>query len=831
MKHTLFSKTVVSLMCLAFAVSCVPAGKSVNADAHRLPALPAGSRPVTLLGRAIIPAGEYLAGPTSGQYLGTAPINNAAVPFVNKQPVQGVSAITNLKDGTFMAMSDNGFGNAKNSGDYILAVYHIRPNFETGSVEILNYVRLKDPNNMVDFPIKNRNTNSRYLTGADFDPESFQIAPDGTWWFGDEFGPFLIQTNSAGIVLQAPIMVPGVTAPENPFLLDGEAHTLPTSSGFEGMAISADGKKLYPMLERALIAGSQDVRIIFEFSLETNAFTGNRYYYPIEPTHMIGELIAVNENEFIVIERDGEQGQKAVHKQLYLMDKSNLGAERLVRKREIADLMGIVDPKRLSRAIKKDGDIGLGTRFSFPFLTVEAVTIIDSNTLVVTNDNNFPFSLGRNPTQPDATEIVKISLTENLNVDITPLTPSNLKEQRNMIFIHPDGTSQAQFTAARLLRHGINGMLNWDMMPYIAIARVHVNNSLQAGSVAGAVAHATGYRTNFDVYGLDRNGQPLTTLMEKAQADGFAIGLVNSGSITEPGTGAFIAQVQDRRMNEAIALQILEQKADVVLGGGEQWFLPENVDGRHGKGRRTDGRNLINEAKQLGYTVVYTAQELAALDYNATQKVLGLFAAGHIFNDRPESVLKERGLPLYRDGSPTLAEKTKVAIKMLSRNEKGFFLVVEEEGTDNFGNANNAEGTIEAALRADDAIGVALGFAGINQNTLVLVASDSDAGGFSVDGEKRDENPPGQSIKERKEGETGIPEGGPIDGVGGTGGIPFVTPEGFTFGIAWTTSDDCADGTVVRAYGLNAEKVRGTIHNVDIHYIMRSTLYGEDAQP
>jgi len=112
---------------------------------------------------------------------------------------------------------------------------------------------------------------------------------------------------------------------------------------------------------------------------------------------------------------------------------------------------------------------------------------------------------------------------------------------------------------------------------------------------------------------------------------------------------------------------------------------------------------------------------------------LGLFASHHTFNDKPEEDLYKENLPLYWNYSPTVAEMTEIAIKILSANSsKGFLLVVEEEGTDNFPNDNNAEGMIEAAKRADDAIGVALKFAKKDGNTLVLTAADSDAGGPAI---------------------------------------------------------------------------------------------------
>ncbi|HBR09666.1 TPA: alkaline phosphatase [Candidatus Acetothermia bacterium] len=373
--------------------------------------------------------------------------------------------------------------------------------------------------------------------------------------------------------------------------------------------------------------------------------------------------------------------------------------------------------------------------------------------------------------------------------------------------------------------YGPGGRLAWDELPHVAITTVHVRDNLQAGSVGGAVAHSTGIKSYFGVFGFcPVTGQPLTTLMEEAQGEGFAIGLINSGAITEPGTALFVAQVEDRFDHAAIVLQIFEQRPDVILGGGEQWFLPEGVMGRHGPGRRADGRNLIEELIALGYTVVFNAEELAAIPENTT-KLLGLFAAHHIFNADGEEELAVRNLPLYVEGSPTVAQKTAAALQILSRNETGFFLVVEEEGTDNFANRNNAEGTIEAAKRADDAIRVALDFTRTDQNTLLLVAADSDAGGLNV----MTHVPwqpmiAGEPLPARMPGRRAIVEGGPVDGVGGTGKIPFVTPCGQPFAIIWAGLQDFGGGTITRAYGLHASLVAGTIDNTDIYRIMRFVL-------
>src|SRR5262245_33948868 len=184
-----------------------------------------------LVGRAVLDAATFSPGPTSGAQLGGAPINGQPVPFIDKQPVQGFSAVLENGHGTYLVMSDNGFGNMENSADYHLRVYTIRPNFKTrfggaGNISVLSFIELHDPDKQIPFTITNHFTKDRVLTGADFDIESMQRARDGSLWFGDEFGPFLLHTDARGRVLEPPIPLPDfddstgrreIRSPQNPF--------------------------------------------------------------------------------------------------------------------------------------------------------------------------------------------------------------------------------------------------------------------------------------------------------------------------------------------------------------------------------------------------------------------------------------------------------------------------------------------------------------------------------------------------------------------------------------------------------------------------------------
>lgn len=208
----------------------------------------------TLVGRAVLPAATFAKGPTSGQQLGANPVNGQPVPFVNKQPVQGFSAIHKNRDGTFLVMSDNGFGSLENSADYNLRVYTIRPDFETpnggsGTINVESFIELHDPNGHVPFAITNEFTERRVLTGADFDIESMQKAQDGTLWFGDEFGPFLLHTDSRGKVLEAPIPLPDfdnpgkeIRSPQNP--LSEEASAVRIMNAARAHSRRHGGKKV-----------------------------------------------------------------------------------------------------------------------------------------------------------------------------------------------------------------------------------------------------------------------------------------------------------------------------------------------------------------------------------------------------------------------------------------------------------------------------------------------------------------------------------------------------------------------------------------------------------
>ena len=315
-------------------------------------------------------------------------------------------------DGEFQAMPDNGFGKKGNSSDFQLRTYRINPDFETanggsGEIPVGEFVQLRDPDRQIPFEITIEDSEDRLLTGEDFDVESERREPQGDLWFGDEFGPFLLHTDATGRVLEAPIPLPDVKSPENPSLGAEEEPNLATSKGFEGMAISEDGTILYPMLEGALEDDQETSRrYVYEFDLGSKSYTGQRWQYRVEASdNSIGDFTALGGNRFLVIERDNEQGEEASFKKVYEVNLNREDSEGYLVKREVLDLLSIRDSYRISEP-GREGDIGLGEPFSFPFQTIESILPLGDGRLLLLNDNNYPLSAGRNLDQPDDTEAI-----------------------------------------------------------------------------------------------------------------------------------------------------------------------------------------------------------------------------------------------------------------------------------------------------------------------------------------------------------------------------------------------------------------------------------------
>ncbi|SNS14776.1 esterase-like activity of phytase family protein [Tropicimonas sediminicola] len=351
------------------------------------------------------------------------------------QPLQGFSGIRSLGDDRFLVLTDNGFGSKANSADVLLMFNVIEVDWETGRVMVEKTTWLSDPDRIVPFPIVNEATESRFLTGADFDIESIQPVGDH-FWIGDEFGPWLFEVDAEGRILQVLATEPGGVlhrSPDNAFVATpnaggaaAEEMVAMRSGGYEGMALSEDGKTLYPLLEKLVwdagagapeTVSDKPVLRMFEFDTEAGAWGDTIRYYPLEAAnHAIGDFNIIGGTRALIIERDGGQGgdwseKPAMFKRIYLVDLDRADENGVLEKIAYIDLMDIADP---------DGVAPRGTTdrvFTFPFVTIEDVDRVDETTIVVANDNNFPFSVGREEGRADDNEFILLDVADFLNAE------------------------------------------------------------------------------------------------------------------------------------------------------------------------------------------------------------------------------------------------------------------------------------------------------------------------------------------------------------------------------------------------------------------------------
>ena len=386
-----------------------------------------------LTGRAILPADTFGDGPAVGHELDSK-INGRDLPF-SSVPIQGFSSLVKNINGSFMALQDNGFGTLANSPRYPLRWYRLQIDLEGnkphgGSVSILETVTLSDPDHWLDFPLAQSDT-TRVLHGADFDPESFVRLPDGTFWVGEEFGPCLLHFAASGKLLAAPTPIPVapplrphghgsyfLRSPDHPDLRfgktsqpDDQLANISRSGGIEGLAHNLGGTYLYVAVEKPMLDDPrQNRRAILEFNPAQNRFTSRFWFYRADTEEAgITSLEGFSNQVFLVLERDSAEGTEASLKRVYRVDLDEVDDDGYLEKTLICDLLHIRDNLGFSAA--EEGAVGLGPDYSFPYITPESLVILDAETLLFCNDNNFPLSSGRRPPHtPDDNEFIRLQL-------------------------------------------------------------------------------------------------------------------------------------------------------------------------------------------------------------------------------------------------------------------------------------------------------------------------------------------------------------------------------------------------------------------------------------
>lgn len=299
------------------------------------------------------------------------------------------------------------------------------------------------------------------------------------------------------------------------------------------------------------------------------------------------------------------------------------------------------------------------------------------------------------------------------------------------------GAAQRQFSEFYLRErdHDPNEKLLMDTFEVSGLNSTYAANTLITDSAAAATALAAGHKTNKGYIGKDPEGKNLRTLVEEAEAHGMETGLITTTRLTHATPAAFAAHNISRDDENGIAEDYLKSGVDFFAGGGIRHFIPKDMKIENGdaigdtiKSKRKDDRNLVQEFEKKGYETfigMEGAKKFKSTDFSKDDKVLALFTYTHM----PYEIERQN----QYQAVPSLAEMTQAGIDVLSKNEDGFFLMVEGGRIDHAAHANDPTGVIYDTIAFDHAVGKAYEFYKKHpEETLIVVIGDHETGGMGL---------------------------------------------------------------------------------------------------
>ena len=375
---------------------------------------------------------------------------------------------------------------------------------------------------------------------------------------------------------------------------------------------------------------------------------------------------------------------------------------------------------------------------------------LNSQIFAQTSRNKFPTRRAEMPETWKRDGLKAIQRAKNLKF--------KRKKAKNVILFIGDGMGISTLTAARILQGQLRGesgeenQLSFEQFPSLALSRTYSANQQTSDSAPTAAAIMTGIKTNEGLISVNQNvirgnyktvkGNETKTMLEMAEENGKSTGVISTARLTHATPASTYAHTADRnweadadifstakdayQANFAdIARQLIEfpygNGLEVALGGGRYNFIPqETKDPEYSdkvSGRRLDKRNLTEEwkSKYKNSAYIWNKEQFDAIDVEKTDHLLGLFEPSHMKYEFDR--LKDKA------GEPSLSEMTAKAIDVLSKNKKGFFLMVEAGRIDHAHHDGNAFRALTDTIELSNAVQIAKSKVNLN-DTLIIVTAD-----------------------------------------------------------------------------------------------------------
>ena len=386
------------------------------------------------------------------------------------------------------------------------------------------------------------------------------------------------------------------------------------------------------------------------------------------------------------------------------------------------------------------------------------------------------------------------------------------RRARNVILFIGDGMSTAHRTAARILSKGLvegryGGELAIDDMPYMALVSTSGTDAVVTDSANSMSAYTTGHKSCVNALGvycaLNKNtldhprAETISEFVKRTR--GMAVGVVTNTEIEDATPAGMVAHTRRRSDYNDIVKMFFQVKPEVIMGGGTPNFLAKSTPGS----KRTDDDDYIKKFEAEGYKFVSTRTELLAA--SGSPRVLGLFNTGNIDGALDRFFLKKGTVSAFPD-QPDLTDQVRVALDVLSRNDKGFVLMVESGRIDKYSHSIDWERAAYDTIMLDNAVKLAKDFAAARNDTLIIVVADH-THPVSIVG-TYDDARPGQLLREKMGtyAEGGFPNYPPANADGYPDKVDVSRRLAFVFG---SYPDFCDTG---RPYldGENVPAVPGT---------------------
>jgi len=351
------------------------------------------------------------------------------------------------------------------------------------------------------------------------------------------------------------------------------------------------------------------------------------------------------------------------------------------------------------------------------------------------------------------------------------------RKAKNIILLIGDGMGINQVTAYRIAKGGPNYISAFDKFPYTGLIKTHAVNTLITDSAASATAFSTGIKTVNGYLGVNKDKQVVRNITEMLHEKGYVTSLVATSEITHATPAAFVVHNESRDNTDQIAEELFRSNNFISLGGGRDFFIPEDLGGQ-----REDNFDILSLIKEQE-SYLESKDDFNNFQFDPSKRIFGLFAKeGFVREDSEPNLLEMFNFTL---------EQSK---RMLVNNCAGFFIMAEGSQIDWEGHENNFYGVFKEMDEFDQVVSRALEYAKSDQNTLVIVLSDHETGGLLIETDDWNRDPePSNKMK-----------------------------------ISWNTAVGLGThtGTMIPvfAYGPGAENIGGVMDNTDIFFIMEEAL-------